>query len=306
MTPKENFLHYVRHEPYEYTPEMTYLPLVLDEGVPPVPYTAGGLPADMVQEVAIPACERPMVGSGYDVFGVHWTAAQPVSHCTPHQKPIYDDIEDWRAQVRIPNVEKLDWETFQQDVEKLDTENKIIMMTALCGLLERGTMLTSMEECMMDIITDPENYYDMMGAIADYKIALINKICQYVHPDIIVYHDDWGTNHGTFISPALWRQVIRPHTQRIYDAMKARNIIICQHTCGDVSTLMDDMVEMGLDMVDLQKKCSNLGACSAKYSGRMMITANDIVNNLVKPAEDGEAPGDRYPAYENVPEFLYS
>ena len=33
---------------------------------------------------------------------------------------------------------------------------------------------------------------------------------------------------------AVWRQVIRPHTQRIYDCAKRLGIMIDQHSCGKV------------------------------------------------------------------------
>lgn len=47
-------------------------------------------------------CERPMSGTGYDAFSVHWTNG----HYTVGQEPIFDELEDWQEQLRIPDVEK--------------------------------------------------------------------------------------------------------------------------------------------------------------------------------------------------------
>lgn len=310
MTPKENLLHYLRRETFEYPPEnFAYIPL--DTGgrdIPPVGDSMALVSCGLVQTINPPVCERPMTGEGFDVFGVHWSKTAGVSHYTPNQPPVYDDIENWHSQVRFPNVERLDWDSFRRDAENLDTENNLVCITLFCGLFERATMLTSMEECLMDAISDPENFSGLIGAVADYKIALINKICEYIHPDIIIYHDDWGTNRSTFMSPELWRETIRPHTKRVYDAMLAQGLTICQHSCGCVSPLVNDMIEMGAHMWDAQKSCNDLVGLSEKYSDRIFILANDI-GGTPPPDMKGAAPpplADQYPAYAEVPEFLYN
>lgn len=314
MTPKENFLHYLRREPYDYVPEgLSYIPVDTELDIPPVLDSMSLTACNVVQNLDAPVCERPMMGDGYDIFGVHWSATSGISHYTPNQPPIYDDIELWREQVRLPNVDRLDWDTFRREAEKIDTENKLVCMTLFCGLFERATMLTSMDECLMDVISAPDNFRDMMGAIADYKIALINKICEYIHPDIIIYHDDWGTSHSTFMSCELWRETIKPHTKRLYDAMLAQGITICQHSCGCLEPLIGDIVEMGAHMFDAQKSCNDLAAISAKYADKLLIVANDIGGTPPPPPPGAEGAADGgpppfsalYPAYTEKPDFLY-
>lgn len=310
MTKKENLLHFLRREAYEYVPEG--LPLIQagseGEALPPAADSMALNSCGLIEDLTAPVCERPMFGEGYDVFGVHWSKTAAVSHYTPGQKPIYDDIEDWESQVRIPNVERFDWAGFEADVKRLDTENKLVCITLFCGLFERATMLTTMENCLIDVISEPEHFSDMLGAIADYKIALINKICRYVHPDIIIYHDDWGTNVSTFMSPELWRQVVKPHTKRLYDAMNAQDITICQHSCGCVAPLVGDIVEMGAKMVDLQSSCTDLEDLSRRYGDRLFIMTNNI-GGTPPPDGDHDAPPPlvaKYPAYPEKPEFLYA
>lgn len=315
MTQKENLLRYLRREPYDSVPEnLSYIPIDSSLDIPPVLNSMSLNSCGLVQPLDAPVCERPMTGDGYDVFGVHWSKTDGISHYTPNQAPVYDDIECWREQVRFPNVDRLDWDSFRREAEKLDTENKLVSITLFCGLFERATMLTSMEECLMDVISAPESFCDMIGAIADYKIALINKICEYIHPDIIIYHDDWGTSHSTFMSPELWRRTIKPHTKRLYDAMLAQGITICQHSCGYLEPLIGDVIEMGAHMWDAQKSCNDLAAISAKYSDKLLIVANDIGGTPPPPppGADSDSSGGPppfaalYPAYSEKPEFLYN
>lgn len=309
MTKKEQLMAYLRRTPGVEKP--ADFPVMDDlEGWPADvrPLTSSGKLSmgGLFQMLDSPACERPMSGEGYDVFGVHWSAASQASHYTPGQKPIYDDITCWREQVRIPNVEKLDWDTFRGFVSRLDPEKPVSMML-LSGIFERATALTTMQECLMDAISEPEDFSDMLGAIADYKIALIDKISEFVHVDVLTYHDDWGTNRSTFMSPALWREVVRPHTQRIYDAAHRHGIFVIQHSCGCVSPLLPDMIEMGADAWDGQLRCSDMAALQREYGDRIFLLTNDAQYDFGDrpPADLPAMPPSPYPAYAEKPEFLY-
>ena len=285
MTEKENLLHYLRHEPCERVPEFVRI--------------AGS--NELVETIEVPVCERPMSGSGYDVFGVHWTDAEGASHYTHGQRPIYDDIENWKTQVRIPNIERFDWETFRKDAELVDRENKVLSIVLYSGIFERATVLTSFEDCLVNLISDPENFADLVGAIADYKIALIGKVCDLAHPDIIVYHDDWGTNRSPFMNPELWRRVIKPHTKRIYDAIHAHDVIVCQHSCGMVAPLVPDMAEIGADAWDGQAECNDLDELEKIVGDRLVILRKPPLppNRAVRRLES------KYGAYPEKPVHLY-
>ena len=257
--------------------------------------------------LAVPVRERPMFGSGYDVFGVHWTATKGVSHYTIGQKPIYDDIEEWREQVRFPNIEKFEWDQMKAEAENVDRDEKLVGVVLYSGPFERATELTSFEDCLINLITDPENFADLIGAIADYKIAIIEKVWELAQPDIFLIHDDWGTMKSTFMSPALWRKVIRPHTQRIYDVIHAHGAVVVQHSCGAITPLVGDMVEMGADAWDGQPECNDYPALIEQYGDRIVF-----LDKVPLPANDNpDAPppnplGGCYPAYEEYPEFLFS
>jgi hypothetical protein len=94
-----------------------------------------------------------------------------------------------------------------------------------------------MEEALMAYLAEPERLSEMLAAIADYKIALIERFDDVADLDMIWYGDDWGTQRSLFMPPDVWRATIKPHTARIYDAMKARGILINQHSCGVTSRL---------------------------------------------------------------------
>lgn len=94
----------------------------------------------------------------------------------------------------------------------VDREEYLVSGFVEMGLFERSYLLMGMEEALMAYYTHPEEMSDLCSAIADYKIAVIRKYHQVTGMDILWYGDDWGTQSNLFLSPEIWRKVIRPHT----------------------------------------------------------------------------------------------
>jgi uroporphyrinogen-III decarboxylase len=137
------------------------------------------------------------------------------------------------------------------------------------GLFERSYLLLGMEEALVNYLLEPESMFDLLGALADYKIAVITRFHEVLHLDMVWYGDDWGTQDRLFVSPDVWRRVIKPHTRRIYDCMKERGILINQHSCGKIEAIFGDMVEMGADMWNPCQPCNNLAELKRRYGSRI-------------------------------------
>lgn len=304
MTEKQKILNCLKHQPYE--------------GETPVMFFTMNPGMFGIKNIELPVCERGMGSTGYDVFGVHWTAAAQASHYTLDQKPRYSDIESWREELKIPNIEKLDWSTFIRESEEIDREKYVVTLTSYMGPFERATCLTSFEDCLVDLISEPEEFADLIGAIADYKIALLTKAIAIAKPDVVNIHDDWGTANSTFMNPDLWREVIKPHIKRIYDCVIDGGAIVVQHSCGKVGALVGDMVEMGASAWEAQSDCNDIPALTAQYGDKLCILGGlggeegeafggppaEISGDAPK-AELPPLPPEQYPAYPEFPAYLF-
>jgi hypothetical protein len=62
---------------------------------------------------------------------------------------------------------------------------------------------------------------------------------------------DFGTQHGTFLSPEVFRKLYKPHYQAVNDWVHAHTgWKTFYHSCGAVYPLMRDFVEMGVDILN--------------------------------------------------------
>lgn len=225
---------------------------------------------EAIVRIMPPVVERP-TSEGVDAFGVHWSLdaeAEGGTYPTRGGHTI-TDLCRWRDQITLPDVATLDWSAVQAQANGIGRERFIVEGFVEMGLFERSYLLLGMEEALMAYITEPEAMAELLNALADYKIALIGAFHEAAHLDMIWYGDDWGTQSNLFVPPAVWRSLLRPPTQRIYACMQERGILVNQHSCGKIESIVGDLVEMGADMWNPCQPCNDLAALKSAYGQRL-------------------------------------
>ena len=271
LTPKENYLRAIRRQ------SPVWVPMENDRSI--------------LKSLWMPIVERP-TAAGKDVFGVEWAYNADAEGGTyPSEKNlVLTDITRWREQVVFPTVDDVDWERARDWADSIDRESYLIEGRSEMGLFERTYLLMVMENALMAYYTDPEEMYELCGAIADYKIAVIGRFIEVIRPDMIWYGDDWGTQSNLFISPDLWRTIIKPHTKRIYDSIRARGVMVKQHSCGKIESVFGDLCEMGADMYNPCQPCNDLKGLKERYGDRICfcggIDSQFVLSNPAATPED--------------------
>ncbi|MBL7132593.1 MAG: methyltransferase [Phycisphaerae bacterium] len=254
MKPKENLLRAIRRDGPAWVPEGLDGPVYMANAATIWP----------------PVVERPEQ-AGLDAFGVRWDLREHAEGGTfpAHGGHTIIALARWRDEITIPAVDQQDWAAVRAEADRVDRDENLVMGFVEMGLFERSYLLLGMEEALIGYMTAPDQMYELLGAIADYKIELIARFHDEVGLDMVWYGDDWGTQQGLFIPPESWRRIIKPHTQRIYDCMRRRHILINQHSCGRIEAIFADMVEIGADMWNPCQPCNDLAGLKRRYGDRI-------------------------------------
>ena len=104
-----------------------------------------------------------------------------------------------------------------------------------------------MEDAFCAYLEDPDEMTAMLRAIADFKIASIREAYEQIRPDIVYFHDDWGSKQNLFLPPEVWREVIKPLHAEIVQATHDLGMMFIHHADCICEPLVEDMVEMGID-----------------------------------------------------------
>ena len=210
--------------------------------------------------------ERPR-GSGKDWFGVDWTFVPEVSApmVTPGTKRL-TDISRWRQFLKFPDLNSIDWASKAAiETSKWDRENKISFMMIINGPFERLHALMGFEDAFVAMYEEPEIVHELLDAIVDYKIELVNIVAEYYKPDVLCMHDDYGTNDRLFMSLDLWREFFKPATKKVVDAVHAKNMFYEHHSCGFIEPLIPELVELGIDAIDPLQVTNDIAGLKKAY-----------------------------------------
>jgi len=115
------------------------------------------------------------------------------------------------------------------------------------NLFERAWALAGMEEVLMAMAVDKPFVHALLDRLTEYYLALIEAVTR--RPvDGIFFGDDWGTQTGVIMGPALWREFLLPRVRKLYAAVKDRGALVVLHCCGAVQELLPELIDAGLDV----------------------------------------------------------
>ncbi len=147
--------------------------------------------------------------------------------------------------------------------------NRYILVKISRCLFERGWSLRGMENLMMDFIMNPLFVHELFEIITDFNLKLLENL--KVYPiDGVRFSDDWGGQRGLLMSPETWRIFIKPYLKIMYDRAHTLGYDVFIHTCGDVTLLLEDLIEIGVDVFNpFQPEVMDIEKIIEKYAGKL-------------------------------------
>jgi uroporphyrinogen decarboxylase len=105
----------------------------------------------------------------------------------------------------------------------------------------------------MDFLLQVDFLQELLDRMLDYALRLARSALDAVgrQVDVIKVADDLGTESTLLISPELYRAFIKPRQKRFYAFLKEHSEAkLLLHSCGAISPLIPDLVEIGVDAVN--------------------------------------------------------
>jgi len=137
------------------------------------------------------------------------------------------------------------------------------------ALYERAWSLIGMEDLLTYFLMEPEFVHDLLDQITDYNIRMIRNAASMV-VDCVRMGDDWAMQTGLILDPDTWRNFIKPRFKKISKVAKDEGLFVSLHCCGKVDSILDDIVECGVDLFDpFQPDVMDIYAIREKYRNRL-------------------------------------
>lgn len=214
-------------------------------------------------------------GTVVDAWGVHmsWPEGQPGVMPLEGDLTVCPDVENWKEVLHAPDVAgmKFDWAPFQAQQEAAHAQGKLTATMVPVGNFELIRNLTGFENCLINLLEEPEIMQEIVDCIVDYRMECYKQICENLHPDVLFQHDDWGSKNSMMMSPNTWREIFKPGYKRLYDYLHEQGVMIMHHSDSFLEPIIDDMVDLGIDIWQGALPQNDLVKVQAQVKGKMIV-----------------------------------
>ena len=143
------------------------------------------------------------------------------------------------------------------------------------GLRHGHTFLTltyvrGYENLILDMADDDPRFRRLLGTVEDFNMAIVRRYLD-LGVEWMGYPEDLGMQVEPMLSPAHFRTYIKPVYQRLMAPAREAGCVIHMHSDGDVRALAEDLLDCGVDALNLQDLVNGIDWIQAHLKGRVCI-----------------------------------
>jgi len=191
-----------------------------------------------------------------DVWGTTWQKT-PEGHFINAKGPLQE------CDPEIEILEEFDWpdpndpglyQGLKERAESLRRSTDCAIVLDLPnGIMLQGWFVRGFSGWLTDLYMNKEFACRLMDIMTDIWTTIAERALEIVgkNIDVVAMADDLGMQTGTFVSPQVYREMLKPRHKRMVDAVKSRSDAkIFLHSCGSVYAIIQDLIEIGIDVLN--------------------------------------------------------
>ena len=220
-----------------------------------------------------------------DEFGVVWNRSGVDKDIGVIDNPLIDDLEESTYSFPVPDTTRL-----RKEYEALmkNKDDRFTMAGFGFCMFERCWSFMGMENALISMSACPEALDEFYNEICTYYLGLVDVALEY-DIDGVYFGDDWGQQQGLIMGPHHWRRFIKPQMARLYEKVKNKGKYIVQHSCGDCSEILPDLIEIGLDCYQtFQPEIYDIAEVKRLYGDKLTFWGAVSTQQLLRHATPNE------------------
>jgi uroporphyrinogen decarboxylase len=192
-----------------------------------------------------------------------------------HQHPLesWDDFVDYKAPdpMKTDGTYLIDWGEIEVRVKQQKANDKLVVG----GLPHGHTFLRiqdirGYENLIFDMCDENPNLPKLIEMVEEFNYKYISKWLS-LGPDIVSYPEDLGMQIGPMLSPEQLRKYFKPSYKRLMQPARDAGAIVHMHSDGDIRTLVDDLIDGGVEIINLQDLVNGIDWIADKFSGKTCV-----------------------------------
>lgn len=246
-------------------------------GPPRIPYgMGGGFPRDMrhVRRKSAPNSRA----RGWKNYGDYWEMVDEwgniwrrLENITKGEvyKGVIEDSWDLLDTYEFPKTDGADLYEDAKARCREYHEQGYFVLGSIGWPFNIGRYMRRMENFLADVAGDKERVKELLQKITDILEVEIYRLAD-AGVDGIMSGEDWGTQDRLLVSPASFREIFKPCFRQLCGAAHSRGLSVWFHSCGHVTEVLEDWVEIGIDLCQFdQPELHGIDYLSENFGGRM-------------------------------------
>lgn len=208
----------------------------------------------------------------FDEYGIgHSKGSAAAFHMTRMHHPLKGADLNEILDYPYPTVPENELANLSQKVKELRSKGLASFAFMQMTVWEASWYLRSMEELMIDMMMQDEKATALLDLITQFAVS---KATTYAKAgvEILSLGDDIGTQNSIMIDVELWEIWLKPRLTKVIQAAKQVNsdILIFYHSCGHVTPFIDQLIEIGVDILNpIQPECMSFDEVHDLYGDRL-------------------------------------
>jgi uroporphyrinogen decarboxylase len=170
--------------------------------------------------------------------------------------PLRGKSKDEISKFQAPNLDEPGNLALIEEEMKKYAGDYLVILVGYFGIFERAWALLGYEELMMNMVLEPALVEKVLDEITEYKIAYakltVDLGCKIGHTG-----DDFGGQQGLMFSKDMWVKYFKPRLARVWEIYKNAGLPVIHHSCGNITDIIGDMIDIGLDVLEPVQKVMN-------------------------------------------------
>ncbi|OHB80672.1 MAG: hypothetical protein A2W31_12750, partial [Planctomycetes bacterium RBG_16_64_10] len=131
--------------------------------------------------------------------------------------------------------------------------------------------LRGYENTLLDFQDREPRVWQVLAMLEEFNRRLVENYIQFGRAEWIGFAEDLGMQHGPMLAPAQFRQYIKPSYQRLMRRARDAGCIVHVHADGDLRALAPDLLDCGIDVLNLQDLVNGIDWIAECLAGKICI-----------------------------------
>ncbi|MEM3478778.1 MAG: uroporphyrinogen decarboxylase family protein [Candidatus Bathyarchaeia archaeon] len=164
------------------------------------------------------------------------------------------------------------WSEIATNIERMRFEGKLVQISLTHGLFfQRLYYLRGFTNLMKDFMQRPPQIYELVDKLTEYILELVDRLLECGRIDVVYIGDDLGTQTRMPISPSTFREFIYPSYRKIFGRIRDRGVHVYFHSDGHVVEVLDQIIEAGASVLNVQDRVNGLENIRALCRGKVCV-----------------------------------